>query len=245
MSAPNNKLRIIIIDDEYHGRENLKSLLENYCPEVEISGMADSVQTGIKLIALQPDVVFLDVNMPVLDGFDLLNEYEEREFKVVIVSGYSEYAIKAVKAGAYDYILKPINIKELKLTVRKLISQKQKSLNNITESEKVIIPNSHGFNVAEINKIVRIEAVGNYTKVFTNDGKNVIVSRTLKKFEDSISKKNFFRVHKSHLINIHFIKEYKNKDGFHVIMTDGSNVEVSRRKVADFIQKIKSMIDAV
>ena len=117
-----HKITAIIVDDELYGRENLRMILETYCPEIEILGLADSVVNALELVsALQPDAVFLDINMPMLDGFDFLEEYQERNFMVVFVSAHEEFGINAVKAGAVDYILKPINIKELKLTVKKLI----------------------------------------------------------------------------------------------------------------------------
>lgn len=243
-----NKLKAIIVDDELHGRENLRKIMETYCPEIEILGLADSVVNAKKLVNVhKPDVVFLDINMPVLDGFDFLDEYDERNFMVVFVSAHEEYGINAVKAGATDYLLKPVNIKELKQTVKKLLSLhiKTKKFETPHDIEKLVLPASHGFNVLVIDDIIRLEAEGCYTKVIFKDGKNTIISRTLKDFEDTISKEKFFRIHKSHLINLKYIKDYSNLSGNFVTMIDGSKVEISRRKAPEFIQKIKETLNAV
>lgn len=241
MSAQNiNNLTAIIVDDEFHGRENLKQIIETYCHEIEILGMADSVVNAKKLVStLNPEVVFLDINMPVLDGFDFLEEYDERSFMVVFVSAHEEFGINAVKAGAVDYILKPISIKELKQTVKKLVSLKQKAIRVEPNQEagKLVIPSTHGFKVLVIDDIIRLEADGCYTTITNKEGKKTLVSRTLKKFEDTLPKDKFFRTHKSHLVNLKYIKDYSNLSGNFVTMTDGSKVEISRRKARDFVQK--------
>ncbi|MHB8871985.1 MAG: LytR/AlgR family response regulator transcription factor [Candidatus Doudnabacteria bacterium] len=243
-----DKLTAIIVDDELHGRENLKKIIETYCPEIEILGLSDSVVNASKLVNVhKPDVVFLDINMPVLDGFDFLEEHDERSFMVVFVSAHEEFGINAVKAGAADYILKPVNIKELKQTVKRLLCLQNKKIKDeiLFERNKLVLPASHGFNVLVIDDIIRLEAEGCYTKVIIKDGKNTIVSRTLKDFEDTMPKENFYRIHKSHLINLKYVKEYSNINGNFVIMTDGSKIEISRRKAPDFIQKIKTVLNAV
>jgi len=247
MSSQNvlNKLTAIIVDDELHGRENLKKIIETYSPEIEILGLADSVVKAKELVSiLKPDAVFLDINMPVLSGFDFLEEYDDRNFMVVFVSAHEEFGINAVKAGAADYILKPINIKELKQTVKKLLSIHNKAIKVETthDIDKLVIPASHGFIVLVIDDIIRLEADGCYTTVVIKGGKNTIVSRTLKDFEDTLPKEKFFRIHKSHLINLKYIKDYSNLSGNLVTMTDGSRVEISRRKAPDFIQKIKTVL---
>lgn len=241
-------LTAIIVDDELHGRENLNILLENYCPEIKVLGKAESVIIAKELVKKNnPDVIFLDINMPVLDGFDFLEDFDDRNFMIVFVSAHSEYGIKAVKSGAADYLLKPINIKELKQTVKKLLTLKNKNDKEklYTENDKLIIPDSHGFNILIINDIIRLEAEGNYTKIFLKDNKSLTITKTLKDFEDSIINDNFFRIHKSHIVNIHLIKEYKNIDGGFITMIDGSKIEISRRKAPDFIKKIKSVIKTV
>ncbi len=250
MSSQNalNKLTAIIVDDELYGRENLKKIIETYCPEIEILGLADSVVNAKERVSvLKPDAVFLDINMPVLSGFDFLEEYDDRNFMVVFVSAHEEFGINAVKAGAADYLLKPINIKELKQTVKKLLSLHNKVIKVEIphDIDKLVIPASHGFNVLVIDDIIRLEADGSYTTLVMRGGKNTIVSRTLKDFEDTLPKEIFFRIHKSHLINLKHIKDYSNLSGSVVTMSDGSRVEISRRKAPDFIQKIKRILNTI
>jgi two-component system LytT family response regulator len=146
-----------------------------------------------------------------------------------------------------DYLLKPINIKELKQTVKKLLSIKGKTVKaeSLYETDKLVLPASHGFDVLIFDDLIRLEAEGCYTKIIIKDGKNKIVSRTLKDFEDTLPKDLFFRIHKSHLINVKYIKEYSNRSGNYVIMIDGSKVEISRRKAPEFIQKIKKALNVV
>lgn len=242
------KLKAIIVDDELYGRENLKKIIENYCQEVEVLGCANSVVSAKELAAAhKPDVVFLDINMPILNGFDFLDEYDDRNFMVVIVSAHEEFGINAVKSGAEDYLLKPINIKELKQTVKKLLLKKNKKANleTIHETDKLVIPASHGFEVLKFDDIIRFEADGSYTKIIIREGINRMISRTLKDFEDVLPKEKFFRIHKSHLINLKYVKEYSNLSGFFVTMTDGSKVELSRRRATEFIQKIKAVLKTV
>lgn len=243
-----NKLTAIIVDDELHGRENLKKIIENYCPEIEMLACADSVINAKKLVYNhKPEVVFLDINMPVLDGFDFLDEYDDRNFMVVIVSAHEEFGINAVKAGAEDYLLKPINVKELKQTIKKILSKKNKNskIETIEETDKLVIPASHGFEVLLFDEIIRFEADGSYTKIIIREGKNKMASRTLKDFENILPKAKFFRIHKSHLINLKYIKEYSNLSGSIITMTDGSKVEISRRKAPEFVQKIKEILKTV
>jgi len=242
------KLRAIIVDDELAGRENLRAIVESYCPEIEVLNVAESVLKGKELIsANNPDLVFLDISMPVLDGFDLLDQFENRNFMVVFVSAHEEFGIKAVKAGAADYLLKPINIKELKKTIRHLLSihEKLDKISSQLQNERLVLPCSHGFDVIVIDDIIRLEADGCYTKIIIKESKNRIISRTLKDFEDSLPKCNFFRIHKANLINLKYIKEYSNIGGNYVTMTDGSRVEISRRKAPEFIQRIKAVLNAV
>ena len=242
------KLTALIVDDELHGRENLRKICESYCHEINILAIADSVVNAKELVSIHnPDVVFLDISMPVLDGFDFLDEFDERNFMVVFVSAHEEFGIKAVKAGAVDYLLKPINIKELKQTVKKLLEliNKKVEVESSAESGKLMLPASHGFEVLLTDNIIRLEAQGCYTKIVTNGGKNKTVSRTLKDFEETLPKDLFFRTHKSHIINLKFIKGYSKFGGYCAIMMDNSKVEISRRKVSEFLQRSKAVMKTV
>lgn len=250
MTAPTiiTSLTAIIVDDELFGRENLRIVIESYCREIEVLGCADSVVSAKELVNIHhPDVVFLDINMPVLDGFDFLADYEDRDFLVVFVSAHEEFGIRAVKAGAADYLLKPLNIKELKQTVKNLLSLRNKvtKIEPFHEPNKIALPATHGFDLIAFDDLIRLEADGCYTTIYVKGGKNKTVSRTLKEFEDALPKMNFFRAHKSHLINLKYVKDYSSFGGYNITMIDGSKVELSRRKAPDFIQKVKAMLKTI
>lgn len=232
------KLTSIIVDDEFHGRENLLSIIETYCTELEVIGTAESALKAKELILEHnPDVVFLDINMPVLDGFDFLDMFDKRNFMVVMVSAHADFGIKAVKQRVEDYLLKPVDIKELRQTIKKLVAYKKQteSSPSFLKSQKIALPVSNGFEIFDTEDIIRFEADGCYTKVFLKSGKTLIISRTLKEFEDTVPKHKFFRIHKSHLINLIYIKEYSKTDGSHVTLLDGSVIEISRRRLPEFI----------
>lgn len=250
MNRENRKkqLTALIVDDELHGRENLRMILEKFCPEIKVTGIASSATEAAALVEeLEPEVVFLDINMPVLDGFDFLSGLPQINFSVVFVTAHEDYGISAVKAGAIDYLLKPVDIKELKQTVKKLLERpvKQETAPRQTTHDKIMIPETHGFAVMTVDTMIRIEAEGSYCSIITIDGKRTLVSRTLKDFEDSLPEGMFCRVHRSHLVNLDLIKEYSVIDGGTVVMTDGSRIEVSRRKAAEFLQMIRKRVRSV
>ncbi len=233
-------LKALIVDDELSGRENLKTLIESYCPEIKVLSTASSAVEAKQMVNdLLPDVVFLDINMPVLDGFDFLESVDSSRFMVVFVTAHNEYAIRAIKAKAIDYLLKPINIKELQQAVKRLVNNLDNNLISSTHIEKIILPVSHGFKVMNADEIIRLEAEDCYTHVFTTKDKRITISRTLKEFEDKLSKDYFFRVHKSHLINLAHIKEYSKLDGGCITMSDSVKIQISRRKGAEFEDKFK------
>jgi two-component system LytT family response regulator len=236
-----NKLKAIIVDDELHGRENLKNLLDTYCPEINVIATAESaVQAKILVLEKEPDVVFLDINMPVLNGFDFLESLEQQNFMLVFVTAYEQYGIKALKAHPVDYLLKPINIKELQQTVKQLvIRSKEVSKIPSGKTNKIMVPITHGFTILDCEHIIRFMADDCYTKIYTSEGKLITVSRTLKEFESTVPAEYFYRIHKSHLINLHYVKEFSNLDGGFVTMKDGSKLELSRRKIHEFVLKVK------
>lgn len=236
----------LIVDDELSGRENLKTLIESYCSEIKVIGTASSATEAKNSIHyLSPDVVFLDINMPVLDGFDFLESVDSSKFMVVFVTAHDEYAIRAIKAKAIDYLLKPIDIKELQQAVKRLADHANRynsfSENMIysNQTDKIILPVSHGFKVVNADEIIRLEAEDCYTHVFSISDKKITISKTLKEFEDKVSDKLFFRVHKSHLINLNHIKDYTKLDGGCITMTDGAKIQVSRRKSEEFSEKFR------
>jgi two-component system, LytTR family, response regulator len=242
-----NSLTSIIIDDELHGRENLKTIIETYCNEIEVLDTAESASVAKELVLKhKPDVVFLDINMPVTDGFDFLEYFEQRNFMVVIVSAHSDYGVRAVKTQVEDFLLKPVHIKELQQTIEKLIELKKERSVSATQDDaiKITLPLSNGFEVVEVDDIIRFEADGCYTKVFLKEDRSLFISKTLKEFEESVPRSNFYRIHKSHLINLNHIKEYSRIDGGFVTLSSGSVIEVSRRKLPDFIQTVKKILNS-
>lgn len=240
------KFKTLIVDDELHGRENLRLLLTGYCPEIEILGEAVTVSDAIdKIYTLHPEVVFLDILMPLQSGFDLLDHFPERNFVVIFVSASMEFGIQAVKAGVLDYVIKPINISELKATVNKIIQHYNKpdlvsSLQN-TKITKIALAYSGGFAIEDLDNIVRLQADDNYTRVFTISGKQYLISRPLKDFERSLPSDIFLRTHKSHMINIQFLKDFCNEDGGIAVLKDGVKVPVSKRKGPVFVGELKKL----
>lgn len=244
-------LKAIIVEDEESGRETLKNYLKLYCPDVELVGMADSVKTGVELVhKTNPDIVFLDVEMPFGNGFDLLEQVGNVDFQVVFVTAFSNYAIKALNLSASYYILKPVDIDELVEAVNKIkLSRNDKSKIDHTQIlidnlkivnknlKKLTLPVLEGFEVVNIGDIIRCEAQDNFTKFHLVNGKKLLICRTLKFYEECLVEYDFVRVHKSHLININFVKKYtKGKGGF-VTMEDNTEVDVSPTKKEEFLEK--------
>ena len=236
------RLKSVIIDDEFHGRKNLELLIKDYCPEIEVIGEADSgLHAKEVVLELNPDAVFLDISMPGFDGFDFLNSIPNHTFNVVFVTAHCEYGIKAIKAGAVDYLLKPICIDELRNAVKKLceIKQNKELATPAKDCEKIILSKLNGFSIFSLNDITRLEGYQNYTKVYLINKKCVTVSRTLKYFECLLQNNMFIRIHKSHIINITYLKEYLKLDGYYAVMSDKSKLIISRRKVPEFLEVVK------
>lgn len=238
----------VIIDDEQAAQLTLMSFLQMHCPEVNVIGTADGVEEGLKLLsAKKTDLVFLDIKMNDGTGFDLLKRLPEINFNLVFTTAYDEYALRAFKYSAIDYLLKPINPEELIEAVKKVRKEKNENTSKSVDSmfemysnkifDKIAIPSVDEFSFVHINKIIRCEASSNYTIIFLESGKKIIAPKTLKEFEELLASEGFFRVHQSHLISLDHIQKFqkhKNK----IIMVDDSEVEVSRRKKTLFIELI-------
>jgi len=247
-------MRAVIIDDEADARKNLSLILEEFCEDVTVMGEASSALEGVKLIqSTNPDVAFLDIEMPNGTGFDLLDCIDSSKISVIFVTAYNEYAVKAFQYSAVDYLLKPIDIKLLKASLSKIKSsaadergfQKNqlKAMMNVYENnhQKIAIPTIHGFDFVSINDIVRIEADRSYVNLILTGQRKMTVSRNLKDFEGVLPQGVFFRTHKSHLINVNRILKYIKSDGGKVEMEDGYFVDVSRSKRDKFSQFIKKV----
>jgi len=247
------KLRAVIVEDEQASRETLTAYLEKYCPDVELLGEADSVKTGLEIIKLhKPDVVFLDIEMPYGNAFDLLEQIHDVDFEVVFVTAYSNYAIKALNLSASYYILKPISIDELIAAVEKIKASRDKEevsihskilLDNIQEvnkpNHKIVLPLLNGFEVVHVRDIIRCQANDNFTEFHLKDGSKKLISRTLKFYEEMLKDFDFIRIHKSHLINFQYVIKYLKGKGGQVEMSDGSTVDVSVNRKAEFLEKFR------
>jgi two-component system, LytTR family, response regulator len=243
------KLKALIVDDELHGRNNLHSLLKNVCPEIEVIGKTGKLAEAKTIIYdLNPDVLFLDINMPEMNAFQFLDTLAEKNFMLVFVTAHGEYGIQAVKADAVDYLLKPIDSGELQQTVKKLIKlfKERKGINpgnSNPEISKLLVSHSEGTALLELSDIIRFEGDNNYTTIHINGKKQLIVAKTLKDFEKSIPEDSFFRIHKSDIVNLRFVSEYSSHDGGFLKLKTGERIEISRRRFQDFTDSIKKFTE--
>lgn len=245
-----NKYKVVIIEDEHKSREVLKNLLENYCPEVIITGTAECVEKGVELInTVHPDIVFLDIEMQTGTGFDLLQKVDKLDFNVVFTTAYEQYALKAIKFSALDYLLKPIDINELKHAISKVVSKRQiekedsrliELLNNLkpNKTHKISISTSEDILFIEVSNIIRCEAQGAYTTFYLKDKTKIVASKNLKEYENLLGEYNFFRLHNSHLINLLEVKKFIKSDGGLVEMKDGSRVSISQHRKEEFLERM-------
>ncbi len=234
-------LNTVIIDDEEKSRQTLRQMLNLFCPTVQIIGEAHNVQSAYELLSIvKPDIVFLDIRMPDGNGFDLLKKLNHPNFNLIFTTAYDQYAIKAFKYSAIDYLLKPIDTDELKAAVAKAVeinptttTRNNTLLDNYVkpkEDQQIILSTIEGMHVVKIKNIIRCQADDYYTNFFLNDGRRIMISRTLKENEELLKDHGFIRPHRSHLVNISYIKRYVKSNGGHIILADGSNIPVSRRK---------------
>ncbi len=234
----------VIIDDEAPARDALSNMLKLYCPSVQLIGEAHSMQSGIKLIeSISPDAVFLDIQMPDGSGFDLLKHFKTLNFKFVFITAFQEFAVRAFRFSAIDFILKPIDPTDLANAVDKLqetiredeTNQKFKAfIENIQSKSripnKIILKTLDEVIIVETSSIVRCESNNNYTMFYFNDKSKILVSKTLKEYDDLLSSIGFFRTHQSHLVNLRFIKSYSRFPDSQVTLIDGTTIPVSVRK---------------
>ena len=231
-------LRAVIVDDEQSARESLAEIITKYCDSnIQLIGVADGVEKGIEIIEmLNPDIVFLDIELSPGSGFELLERVGNNSFEVIFTTAYNQYALTAIKFSALDYLLKPIDIDELRNAINKASSKKnidriQVLKENLKQKDsklnKVILPTNTGYFVELLDDIVRCEADSNYTDFYFLNGKKMTVCKTLKEYEELFEGLGFFRIHQSHLININHIKNYLKGDTPQLIMSDGKNVTIS------------------
>lgn len=238
------KLNAIIIEDESNSREILRNYLAKYCPQVELLGEADSIQTGLELLKVnKPDLVFLDVEMPFGNAFDLLEKLPERTFETVFVTAYDHYAKDALNHHAAYYLMKPINIDELIKAVEYVqeVRQKESSLADAVLQPKtkalngkITLPQQDGFEVLNVEDILYCKADDNYTEIFL-ERKKILVSKTLKYFEEALESYDFTRIHKSYLVNVNEVVKYRKGKGGSVVISNGKELLVSASKKKDLL----------
>ena len=250
-------IKALLVDDEVNNLENLQFLLQHDCEGIEVVGKAKNAGQARDWLANHTaDVIFLDINMPGENGFQLLSSLVTQNFKVVFVTAYDEYAIQAIKASALDYILKPVNIDELKTAVEKVrhslsnpvaVEQNQRLMEHFLQTvnkkkppEKIALPQLGGISFIEVDDIVSLQADGNYTIIHLNSMQKLVITKTLKDFEELLDQTQFARIHKSYIVNLKYIKEYSTTDGGVVKMTDGNQWSISRRQLESFLEKMKT-----
>ncbi|WOD43700.1 LytR/AlgR family response regulator transcription factor [Hwangdonia lutea] len=242
-------IKAIIIDDEQHCIDRLVTLLKPHKNTVKLVGQFTNVKTGIDGVkALKPNVLFLDVQIHDSTGFDVLRALGHFDFEVIFTTSFEKYAVQAFKFSATDYLLKPIDKQDFdealeklyeKIEARDFSKKVEHLLANISQKDnhkKIAIPTAEGLEFLDVSDIIRCESDVNYTLVYTTYQKKIVVSKTLKWFENLLGNCNFFRVHNSHLINLDYIKKYTKGKGGYVTLTDNSVIEVSTRKKEGFLK---------
>jgi two-component system LytT family response regulator len=245
--------KIVIIDDENRTRELIARMIDSFGFDVVTIPEGENVKSGIEAIEKhQPDIVFLDIQMPDGTGFDVIRSIEDKNFEVIFITAHEEFAIKAIKFSALDYLLKPVDTGELKAALEKALStiddKKESSQfdalqKNIqpTEKRRLVLKTQESVHVVELDQIIRCEADRNYTSFFLKDNKKILVSKTLKEYETLLSAHNFLRVQQSHLVNIDFVDRYDKKNGGAVVMKDGSEVPLSPAKRDLFFKRLENL----
>lgn len=242
-------IRAVIIDDEEFARKTLKAILKKQIPEIEVLGMASSALTGLQAIKThKPELVFLDIEMIDGNGFVMLDSLQTINFDVIFVTAHAEYALKAFKYSALDFILKPIDPSELHRAIskyRKRTTEEQKIDHRMDVfrtmslmSSKVPIPYKNGLKFVEVENVIRLEADGSYVSIYTTVTSPCLVCKTLKSYEPMLNDAIFLRVHRSHIVNIKYVSEYKRDSGGHIVLTNGETIQVSESRREAVLKKL-------
>ena len=246
-------LRAIIIDDEASSRNALRQKLVNHCPEVNVIAECENGEQGITSIETNnPDIIFLDVEMPRMNGFTMLQQLNEHDFEIIFITAYDHYAIKAIRFSALDYLVKPVEVSDLKIAVEKAAAKRKKQsgntsletllynlTNNKKEQQRIAIPSMEGLQFVETANIIYLEAQSNYSSFYLSGNRKITVSKTLKDFEELLPQNIFIRIHHSYIININQIDKYIKGEGGQVLMKNGVLLDVARRKKEEFMKAIR------
>jgi two-component system LytT family response regulator len=248
-------IKALIVDDEENSRKALLNMLQYYCKDIEVIGLAENIANAYELINMhKPDVVFLDIQMPGGNGFELLKKFKPIPFKVIFVTAFDHFALRAIKLSAVDYLLKPVSPKELiravsklekQMDVEDLFDKQMEALEDNMQPErqekKIILNTSTTMHVIKINEVIRCEADENYTHVIKEDGKAVLVAKTLKEFDEMLSPFGFCRIHQSHLVNLSHVLTFEKSSGI-VILTTKERIPVSSRRKEFFLSALQHYV---
>ena len=242
---------VLLIDDEPAARQLLKGLIGLYCPQLKVIGEASGVKEGVAAIQkMKPALIFLDVEMGDGQGFDLLDHFDAPSFKVIFTTAHQKFAVRAFKYYALGYLLKPIDPDDLTTTVQHILQKD--TMPNLTEliqslrqpapeptSDRIALPSFDGLTMMKIDSIIRLESDQGYTTFYSTEGEKVLVTRSIGEFENTLPRETFYRVHVSHLINLDFVKKFIREDGGYVIMENGDQVPIARRRKEEFLEVLK------
>lgn len=245
-------IRAVIVDDEPDCCEVLARLLERYCPEVKVAEICHSGEDALSAIKdQQPQILFLDIEMPNMNGFEMLGRLPVINFEIIFTTSYDQYAIKAIRFSALDYLLKPIDKDELQRAVQKVVHRAHHALPEqfeillqkfqlpVSSAQKIALPSMEGLQMIEVNSIISCASDSNYTIFHLKDKQKITISRTLKEIEEMLEEHSFLRVHHSHLVNLNEISKYIKGEGGYLIMSDNSMIDVSRSKKEMLLRKLQ------
>lgn len=234
-------LKCYILDDEQHAVDGLTAMLQKkFAGQAEVCGSNIKASKALEEIdELQPDVLFLDVEMPEMTGLEVLKHFPRRKFHVIFTTAHEKYALPALKAEAADYLVKPLSPQDVFDAIQKCISKKETALSGYSAGNRISLATSQELLLVHTDDIIRVEASNNYSHFYFTNRPKVIVSKTLKEFDELLSPYNFFRIHQSHLVNMKHVESVHSNDGDYALLTQNHRVEISRRNKADFLQRLK------
>lgn len=243
-------MRAVIVEDEMHSRETLRNLLEEFCKDVEVAGLAGTVNDAVEVIRkVKPDIIFLDIELQSGTGFDVLAQVSDLAFDVVFTTAYEHYAIRAIKFSSLDYLLKPIDLEELQLAISKARTHQNESaqkqqlevlLSNLGGKgmRKICLATADRLEFVNVREIVMCEANGSYTNVYLRENRKILVSKHLKEYETLLGDENFMRVHNSYLINLDEVRQFVKSEGGYILMNDNRQVSISPKRRDEFLARM-------